>query len=190
MLRGRNRSDKPAAAGRDKTVDNVDPNALTNTEERRPGACEHMHFAPGPDPQGEPVGLAGLNKQGGQPVRGCGADRVVLRRALVICIERLGAGIGRIYDPENSCRFHASFIELLLIENLAGYDAVDRHVIDPQELPGWNHEAIADQHARPTLVRESADRGRKRCAGRRRASCYPATKPLICPRAAAAVRAR
>lgn len=84
MLRGRRRSDEPAAARGDKPVDDVDPNALTKAEERRSCACEHMHLAPGPDPQGEPVGLAGLDKQGSQPMRGCGADRVVLRWTLVL----------------------------------------------------------------------------------------------------------
>ena len=63
MLRGRRRRDEPAAAGGDEGVDNIDRHALAKAEERRPGACEHMHLAPGPDPQGEPVGLAGLDKQ-------------------------------------------------------------------------------------------------------------------------------
>ena len=49
MLRGRRGSDQPAAAGGDKRVDNIDLHALTKAEARRPSACGHMHFAPGPD---------------------------------------------------------------------------------------------------------------------------------------------
>jgi len=45
-----------------------------------PPLAKHMHLAPSSDSQGEPDGLARLDEQALKPVRGSGADRVVLRR--------------------------------------------------------------------------------------------------------------
>jgi hypothetical protein len=54
---------EPATAGGDERVDDVDPHALTDTEQLRSSACEYMHLAPGPDSQEAPVGLAGEDDQ-------------------------------------------------------------------------------------------------------------------------------
>ena len=70
--------DEPAAAGGDECADDVDINALTDTEQRCSCACEHIHLAPGPNSQDVPVGLAGLDEQGSYPMRGSGADHVIL----------------------------------------------------------------------------------------------------------------
>ena len=74
----RRRSDEPAAAGGDERVVDVDQQALTDTAQRRSAACEHMHLAPGPDSQDQPVELAGPDEQRSHATCGSGADHVVL----------------------------------------------------------------------------------------------------------------
>jgi hypothetical protein len=65
------------------------------------------------------------------------------------------------------CTSQASTDSRAVREADHGNNAVDRHVIDSQQLPRGNHEAIADQHSIFALVRETAERGRRRRASRR-----------------------
>jgi hypothetical protein len=68
--------------------------------------------------------------------------------------------MNRVSDSEERGCFDTDLWELLRVKDLARDDAVDRHVIDQQELSGWNDEAVADQHLLTDLGRD-----RRRCTG-------------------------
>ena len=163
--------DEPAAAGADEGVDHVDQNALTDTAQGRSCACEHLHLAAGPDSQDAPVGRAGLDEQQlsahvrlrcrpCSPVTGTAPSELMSFRT----------SINRVDDLQVRGRFDVDLGELLLVKDLARDDAVDRHVIDQQQLSGWNDEAIADQHPVTDLVRD-------RKAVRRQRSRDPIWRP-------------